>query len=215
MERKRIARLQPITNEGSSLSILEQVEAFCKGGARWVQLRIKKPDEKGFHEIALRAREITERNDCALILDDRVEMVKEVEADGVHLGEKDMNPDKARNILGQKALIGGTADRSERVEELAPLTDYIGCGPFRNTRTKKALSPILGLEGYRQIMEGIKEKGIRTPILAIGGIQKSDISELLRIGVFGIAVSSNITEAKDPVRRTADLLEALEKGRSS
>lgn len=202
--------MQPITREDSSRSISEQVEAFCKGGIRWVQLRVKKASEAEFRQLALRARDITTRYGVTLILDDRVDMVHEVEADGVHLGENDMAPEEARSLLGDSILIGGTADRFERVEQLASTTDYIGCGPFRNTSTKEALSPILGLDGYREIMEKMEERRVKAPLLAIGGIGKDDIPELLQIGVYGVAVSSSITEANDPVGETEAFIEALD-----
>ncbi|MFB6257401.1 MAG: thiamine phosphate synthase [Flavobacteriales bacterium] len=209
-----ISRVQLITNERSRLSILEQVRAFCQGGSDWVQLRLKEATEEEARETALKAREITERSNASLILDDRVGLVNEVGADGVHLGERDMFPEKARTVLGKEALIGVTADRFERVRELAWKTDYIGCGPFRNTDTKKALSPVLGVEGFRSILRDMKAEGITIPILAIGGIKKDDVPVLLNEGLFGIALSSAITEAEDPVRETADIIEEVEQAAS-
>lgn len=205
-----IPRLQPITKEDSALPILEQVKAFCQGGVEWVQLRLKEVADEEFLEIGREVREITRSEGVSLILDDRVNVVKELEAEGVHLGEKDMAPSKAREILGKGCIIGGTADRFERVEELASQgVDYIGCGPFRYTSSKKELSPVLGLEGYRDILYKMEAKGIEVPLLAIGGIRLEDLPELLALGVHGIALSGAITEAEDPIGKTGEFLDAL------
>ena len=80
--------------------------------------------------------------------------------------------------------------------------DYIGCGPFRFTTTKKNLSPVLGLEGYRSIVLQMKEKGIDLPIVAIGGITFEDIPAIMETGVNGIALSGTILQAADPVAET-------------
>ena len=80
--------------------------------------------------------------------------------------------------------------------------DYIGCGPFRFTTTKKNLSPILGLEGYRHIITRMKEEGIRLPVVAIGGITCDDIPAILQTGVSGIALSGSILRAENPVEET-------------
>lgn len=186
-----------------------QVEAFCRGGASWVQLRLKETSREEFLRIAHECRRITEEHGSGLILDDRVDMVEKVGADGVHLGEQDLPPRKARAVLGAKAIIGGTADRFERIEEIAGDVDYIGCGPYRFTSSKKALSPVLGLEGYRRILGTMKAEGIHTPILAIGGIRKEDVPPLMEEGVYGVALSAAITEAEDPANETASFLSLL------
>ena len=95
-----------------------------------------------------------------------VELVKKIHADGVHLGKKDMPVAEARKMLGKDFIIGGTANTFEDVKmHYEAGADYIGCGPFRFTTTKKNLSPILGLEGYRSIVSQMKEAGIHLPSL--------------------------------------------------
>jgi thiamine-phosphate pyrophosphorylase len=87
--------------------------------------------------------------------------------------------------------------------------DYFGCGPFRYTSTKRNLSPILGNEGYRDIIAKMREQDISIPLVAIGGITKSDIPELLLCGVDGIALSGSIINAEDPVEEMRDIAEIL------
>ena len=149
---------------------------------------------------------------ATFIIDDRVELVKELHADGVHLGKNDMSIGEARKILGDDYIIGGTANTFEDVKALAAAgADYIGCGPFRFTTTKEKLSPVLGLEGYRQIVNEMKVHHINIPIVAIGGITKEDIPEIMKTGVTGIAISGSILNAQDPTNETHDIVQLMYK----
>lgn len=145
------------------------------------------------------------------LLDDHVELVRQLGADGVHLGKNDMPVDKARKILGPDIIIGGTANTIEDIIRLHKQeADYIGCGPFRFTTTKKNLSPILGLDGYKSIVLKMKELGIDLPIVAIGGITVEDIPAVMGTGVSGIALSGAILGAPDPVEMTARIIETID-----
>ena len=106
----------------------------------------------------------------------------------------------------------GTANTYEDIYRLNNEgIDYIGLGPFRFTTTKKNLSPILGLSGYKDIMQKCRENGINLPVIAIGGITTNDIPELMATGVSGIALSSSILRAKDPVSETKKNIETINK----
>jgi len=89
--------------------------------------------------------------------------------------------------------------------------DYIGCGPFSFTTTKKNLAPVLGLEGYQNIIWECRSKGIQIPIVAIGGITSKDILPILKAGPNGIAISGTIANAEDPVKATENILKLIEK----
>ena len=144
-------------------------------------------------------RQLCDQYEATLILDDVVRMVPVIGADGVHLGKQDMPVDEARQLLGPDKIIGGTANTVEDVERLAKQgANYIGCGPFRFTTTKKNLSPLLGLEGYAAILEQMRQKQIDLPLIAIGGITLEDVPDLIDLGVSGIAISGAILEAKKP-----------------
>lgn len=150
--------------------------------------------------IAHEIRKLCTEYGAKFILDDRVNLVVETGADGVHLGKNDMPVDEARKMLGRNKIIGGTANTFEDVERLSRQeADYIGCGPFRFTTTKKNLSPVLGLEGYRDITAQMKAHDIQLPIVAIGGILHQDIPAIMQTGVTGIAVSGAILNAENPV----------------
>jgi len=107
-------------------------------------------------------------------------------------------------------LIGATTNTFEDIRQAARSgASYIGLGPFRFTQTKKRLSPILGLEGYRRIISQCEEAGIHLPIYAIGGIELEDIPDLMKAGVHGIAISGSIIRADNPAEMTRRFLEKI------
>lgn len=191
--------IQFITNYHDNISLTEQTEYVLEAGCRWVQLRLKGADDAEIYMVGKALRALCDQYEATLILDDVVRMVPVIGADGVHLGKQDMPVDEARKLLGPDKIIGGTANTFEDVERLAKQgANYIGCGPFRFTTTKKNLSPLLGLEGYAAILEQMQQKQIDLPLIAIGGITVEDVPDLVALGVSGIAISGAILEAKKP-----------------
>ena len=191
--------IQFITNYHDNISLTEQTEYVLEAGCRWVQLRLKGADDAEIYMVGKALRALCDQYEATLILDDVVRMVPVIGADGVHLGKQDMPVDEARKLLGPDKIIGGTANTFEDVERLAQQgANYIGCGPFRFTTTKKNLSPLLGLEGYAAILEQMRQKQIDLPLIAIGGITVEDVPDLVDLGVSGIAISGAILEAQKP-----------------
>lgn len=181
-----------------------------EGGCKWVQLRMKDAPEEEVLACAKKALPLCRQHGAKFILDDHVELVETAGANGVHLGKNDMPVDEARKILGPDKIIGGTANTIDDIIRLHRQgADYIGCGPFRFTTTKKKLSPVLGLEGYRDIVLKMRENGIDLPIVAIGGITVDDIPAIMGTGVTGIALSGAILNAEDPKSMTESILETL------
>jgi thiamine-phosphate pyrophosphorylase len=200
-------QLQFITHYTDKYSYYDSARMALEGGCRWIQLRMKEATEKEVEEEALRIQSLCKEYEAIFVIDDHVELVKRIHADGVHLGKKDMPILQARQLLGEEFIIGGTANTFEDVQKhAADGADYIGCGPFRFTTTKKNLSPIVGLEGYRHIVERMRETGIQLPIVAIGGITYEDIPAIMETGVTGIALSGTILRAEDPVKETQRIL---------
>lgn len=202
--------LQFISHYTDSIGYLDSIRLALEGGCRWIQLRMKNASADEILSTALQASALCRQAGATFILDDHVELVREAGADGVHLGKNDMPIDEARAILGPDAIIGGTANTLEDVEmHWRNGADYIGCGPFRFTTTKEKLSPVLGLEGYRSITKGMKDKGIDLPIVAIGGITAEDIPAIMATGVTGIALSGTVLRAKDPAAEMRRLIEIV------
>lgn len=200
--------IQFISHSNERHSYLDGIRLALEGGCRWVQLRMKDAPDAEVFRLGVQSRELCDRYGAKLILDDRVNLVAQTGADGVHLGKNDMPIAQARQILGPGKIIGGTANSFEDiVSHWKSGADYIGCGPFRFTTTKKNLSPILGLEGYLDIVARMKNAGITLPLVAIGGITAEDIPAILETGVNGIAVSGTVLRAEDPAAEMAKLID--------
>ncbi|HVD97616.1 MAG TPA: thiamine phosphate synthase [Cytophagaceae bacterium] len=194
----KISRLQYISQETNDKTHAQLVEEACKAGVDWVQLRVKQRSYEEVLIIAHEVKKICHRYHAKLIINDYAAIAKEIEADGVHLGKDDMDPAKARQILGDKIIIGGTSNTIEDIHALRKAgVDYIGLGPYQFTTTKEKLSPVLGLEGYKTLMEQCAREGMSIPVIAIGGIRVEDVPGLMQQGLYGVAISSLINTAFD------------------
>lgn len=204
------ARLQFISHYTDEYSYLDSIRMALEGGCKWVQLRMKGATDAEMLPVALEAQKMSKEAGATFIIDDHVELVKQIGADGVHLGKKDMPISEAREILGPDFIIGGTANTFEDVKShYESGADYIGCGPFRFTTTKQGLSPILGLEGYTHIAQQMKTCGIPLPIVAIGGITAEDIPAIMQTGVTGIALSGTVLRAENPAEEMKKLIKMI------
>lgn len=202
--------IQFITHSNTRYDYVEGARLAIEGGCRWIQLRMKDAKEVDFLLAAKQIGAMCKEYGATFILDDHVEWVGITGADGVHLGKNDMPVDEARNQLGANRIIGGTANTFEDVERLwRQGANYIGCGPYRFTTTKKNLSPVLGIDGYRHIISKMKAHDINLPVVAIGGILQPDIKDVMATGVSGIAVSGAILNAENPVEEMKRFIDSL------
>jgi thiamine-phosphate pyrophosphorylase len=196
-------RLQFITHRTERFDEFASAKIALEGGCRWIQLRMKESSSEEIKQVALRLKPLCKSYNAVFLLNDHVELCKELEADGIHLGKADMDPLEARKLLGDDFIIGGTCNTFEDIENLRDRrVDYIGLGPFRFTKTKQNLSPILGIEGYTNIVNQCKKSNIHLPIVAIGGITANDIPFIMKTGVSGIALSAAILQAENPAEET-------------
>lgn len=205
-----IATLQFITDPRPGETLAAQVESVLAAGVTWVQLRLKETTTAHRIEQGRPLAALCRRYGATFIVNDDIRAAHELAADGVHLGLDDGPVDKARDLLGPEAIIGGTcntfADIRKRHHEGV---DYIGLGPYRSTATKKKLSPLLGLEGYRQLVSGCREAAIEIPVIAIGGIRPADIAPLMATSIHGVALSSLIIDSEDRAAAIATIMEEL------
>ncbi len=192
-------QLQYISQGNTVEEQLYNIHKALDNGCDWIQMRFKKNYSDDAFTLAEAVKMLCKEYLATFIINDNVHLVKQLDADGVHLGLSDMKIEEARLILGNTKIIGGTANTFEDVlQRAAENCDYIGLGPFQFTATKQNLSPILGLEGYRSIIEKMKTKSIEIPIYAIGGIVLENVESLMETGIHGIAVSSLITQSENP-----------------
>lgn len=188
-------RLQYISQGNSIDEQLHNIRQALEHGCQWIQLRFKKATSEDSITLARAVKILCQEYSATFIINDNVSLALEMDADGVHLGLNDMKISNARAILGNQKIIGGTANTLDDVlNQINQGADYIGLGPFRFTPTKDKLSPILGLEGYQNILDQLKKEQIKTPVYAIGGIQLEDVESIINTGIHGIAVSGLITE---------------------
>lgn len=193
-----ISKLHFITQDINGLTHARSAEAACIAGVKWVQLRVKNQSDDAWLDIAKETLLVCQKYNVKLIINDNVAIALEIGAHGVHLGKGDMPPEEARKLLGNDAIIGGTANTINDIMHLERAgVDYIGLGPFRFTASKDNLSPTLGLEGYNALIQQCREASITTPIIAIGGIIAADVEKIMETGVYGIAVASAINMAQD------------------
>jgi len=199
-----ISKLHYISQGTTPEEHLENIQKACASGVELVQLRLKNVDETTVLETAKKAKEITGHFQTRLMINDHYKIAIEVKADGVHLGKSDTCPTVARKEMASWQVIGGTANTLEDCQELIDKkVDYIGLGPFRFTKTKDNLSPVLGEKGYLTILE---ELNTDTPIIAIGGITQNDVLDIMITGVHGIAISGEITSDFNSISRFKELI---------
>lgn len=205
--RTSMLNLQFITHYTEAYSYTDSARMALEGGCRWIQLRMKNTAADEREATARTIRDMCRKCGATFIIDDEVELALRLKADGVHLGQKDMPIAQARRVLGPSFIIGGTANTIEEVRaHHQDGADYIGCGPFRFTNTKQGLAPVLGINGYRDIIEAMRKEGITLPLIAIGGITRADIPALMEVGVSGIALSGSVLRAPDPTDEIRRLL---------
>lgn len=189
------------------MTLFEQVEAALRGGATMVQLREKglaEQDFEGFLEEARRMHELTARYGVPLIIDDNVEIALKSGAEGVHVGQNDMNAGEVRRLLGPDRILGVTAKTVEQARRAQDAgADYLGSGAVFWTSTKADAIP-MSLERLREICACV-----RIPVVAIGGICLENIGRLSGSGVAGAAIVSGIFGAEDIEGTTRRLAEVM------
>lgn len=195
-----IEKLQYISQGKSTQEHIEGIKRALEGGCGWIQLRLKSMPATEVMKTAKKVKVLCDQHKAKLTINDYPEVAKAINAYGLHLGLGDMPIPQARDIVGHNIIIGGSANTYEDIlQRVSEKADYIGLGPYRITATKKALSPILGLIGYQEILNKLVQEQISSPpILAIGGIVEEDVLGIIDTGIYGIAVSSVITKSNDP-----------------
>ena len=201
-------RLYAVTDRAwvGAQTLPQQVEAALKGGATCVQLREKHLDDAAIRAEALEISALCKQDHVPFILNDNVALAAECGADGVHLGQEDMDPAQARQILGPDAIIGVSAHSvAEAKAAVAAGADYLGCGAMFATTTKTDTTT-LPKETLRAICEAVP-----VPVVAIGGIHKENLLSLADCGEAGVALVSAIFAAKDIEAECRELRQLVSK----
>lgn len=187
-------------------TLISQVEAALKGGATFIQLREKNLDDKAFYREALEIQKLCKEYKVPFVINDNVELAKKIGADGVHVGQSDMEALDVRKVLGDDKIIGVSAQTVEQAE-LAEKhgADYLGVGAVFPTGSKDDATEV-SFETLKAICEHV-----HIPVIAIGGITRDNVVELSGSGICGIAVISAIFGQTDIEAATADLKKQTKK----
>nr|WP_255717346.1 thiamine phosphate synthase [Corynebacterium sp. ACRPH] len=186
--------------------VVDVAAAAAAGGAGVVQVRSKPISVRDLTALAIEVAAAVQQANPAtrVLIDDRVDvaaaLMPEHNIHGVHIGQDDLDPRLARQVLGKDAIIGlttGTLPLVQQANEYADVIDYIGAGPFRPTPTKDSGREPLGLEGYPALVEAS-----RVPVVAIGDVHAEDAADLAATGVAGVAIVRGFMNSPDP-RATA------------
>ena len=192
-----LPKLMYISDGSTPEEHLENISKALDAGVKFVQLRLKNMGPSEVLPYAEQTNALCKKHNAILFINDHPQVAQRCGAKGVHVGLDDMPANEVKHRYPQ-LLIGGTANTMEHIRlRHQEKVDYIGLGPFRFTSTKEKLSPVLGIQGYKQILDQMKAEGIHIPVYAIGGLNLEDINHLMQTGVHGIAVSSLINKASD------------------
>ena len=180
---------------------LKTIEEAIKGGVSVVQIREKTAETLDFYNLALKVKEITTKYNVPLIINDRVDIALAIDADGVHVGQSDMPCEVTRKLIGTDKILGvSAATITEAKKAQKDGADYIGTGAVFPTATKDD-APSITKQNLKEIVESID-----IPVVAIGGINNDNASELTDTGIAGLSVVRAIMSADDPKKASEELL---------
>jgi len=206
-----LPKVYPITDVRlSGLSHLEQVTRLIDGGATLMQLRDKHAPSREFYEQTAECIAHARSRGVRIIINDRADIALMTDANGVHLGQEDLPPRAAREVLGRGKIIGYSTHSVEQAIAAASLgVDYIAIGPVFETRTKADPDPVIGLEGLSRVRAAIGS----LPLVAIGGIDVSNIADILQAGADSAAVISGVLRGGKIVDEMRRLLDEAKPGK--
>lgn len=184
--------------------IVEVVRGAIRGGVTCVQLRNKHDEIGVVREQALAIQKILADSAIPFLINDHVELAVEIGADGVHIGQGDMNPVQARQMIGDDKILGLTAFTWKHYATIDPnIVDYVGTGPVFPTKTDKG-KPVLDVDGFRDLIAYAP-----VPVVGIGGIDADNILDVISAGAKGVAMMRSISEAQSPYQSALQLSEKL------
>lgn len=202
-----IGRLHVITDTRPGRDPRATIAAALEAGAPVVQVRGKELTDRALYELTCDLVELCAHYGAACLVDDRVHVAMAAGAHGAHVGEHDVPVAAARKLLGEDAILGGTArDAATARQHVRDGATYLGAGPCYPTATKVGLPGPIGLDGLRAVTEAVP-----VPVIAVAGVTAGRVPELVDAGAHGVAVIGAISEADDPHAATEALLRALER----
>jgi thiamine-phosphate pyrophosphorylase len=184
--------------------------AAAAGGATLLQLRVKQGSTRELIAAAREVRLALTGTVVPVVINDRVDVALVEAADGVHVGQEDMEPEDARRLLGPGAILGVTVHRAAEAPAAAGLADYAGLGPVFASASKNSTDPPLGIDGLRRLIGEVRRRRPELPVCGIAGIDRVNAAAVIGAGADGVAVISDIFMADDVTEATRGLRQAVD-----
>jgi thiamine-phosphate pyrophosphorylase len=189
--------------------LIEVVMEAVAGGVSIVQIREKDSDTRDFFQLAMAMKKQLEKTNVPLIINDRVDVAIAVDADGVHVGQTDLPCAVAREMIGPEKILGVSINTFEQIEEVHKLNiNYLSLSPVFPTPTKPDTTPAFGIEGLKKARQMTSR-----PLMTIGGINKTNLKDIVDAGMDGVAVVSAICSAPSPAIAARELAEIIRQAR--
>ena len=197
MNLKTITRLQYFTQENLLFTYEEQVKLISSYGCDCVHLKITNSNEESYLKIAQKCVKIAHENNSKLIVWDYPEVAKKLHADGIHFTKLNSSDLKNFNTLKEEFLLGCSVNSLDDVVGLKYEFDYLFLGPYENRNSKNEKNEIIGITGYKTLIDEMLKKQLYIPVIAAGGIRLTDVAFLAPSGIHGLAISTGILEVHD------------------
>jgi thiamine-phosphate pyrophosphorylase len=189
-------------------TMVDLAEAYLSGGATLLQLRAKSMPSGSFLDVATRITALAHRANATVVVNDRGDIARLSDADGVHVGQEDLQPTMVRRVVGAEAIVGLSTHTIEQVDAgLRAPVSYVAIGPVFGSDTKATGFARLGLEPVRRAAGRTQEKGL--PLVAIGGVTLDTAPDVIRAGATTVAVISDLVAGGDPAARVRAYLARL------
>lgn len=196
---------------GGIAGMVQTTQVAVANGVTAVQLRSEQAyDRRDWYQAALALKEVLADTTVPLMINDQVDVAMAVQADGVHVGQSDLPVDVVRKLIGTEKLIGLSVSNASQMQSVPwEQVDYLGIGPIYPTNSKGDAAPVLGVEQLQKLVQSKQ-----CPAVAIGGINRSNITQVMQTGVDGVAVISAICAQPDVGAATQQLLQQIRQAQS-
>ncbi|MCX8744058.1 thiamine phosphate synthase [Snodgrassella sp. B3882] len=196
---------------GGIAGMVQTTQLAVANGVTAVQLRSEQAyDRRDWYQAALALKEVLAETTVPLLINDQVDVAMAVQADGVHVGQSDLPVDVVRKLIGTEKLIGLSVSNASQMQSVPwEQVDYLGIGPIYPTNSKSDAAPVLGVEQLQKLVQSKQ-----CPAVAIGGINRSNITQVMQTGVDGVAVISAICAQPDVGAATQQLLQQIRQAQS-
>lgn len=196
---------------GGIAGMVQTTQVAVANGVTAVQLRSEQAyDRRDWYQAALALKEVLAETTVPLLINDQVDVAMAVQADGVHVGQSDLPVDVVRKLIGTEKLIGLSVSNASQMQSVPwEQVDYLGIGPIYPTNSKSDAAPVLGVEQLQKLVQSKQ-----CPAVAIGGINRSNITQVMQTGIDGVAVISAICAQPDVGAATQQLLQQIRQAQS-